>query len=246
MRASIITIVRNAEHYVERTIQSVLAQTHTDIEYIVIDGASTDGTLARINRFRNRISVIISEPDSGISDAWNKGIDLANGQVIGLLNAGDEYYPDSVDQAIRALTAGADFVFGDTELIDDEGNVLRLNRGNFSLWYYSAGFGFYHPSCFATKSLYKKIGGFNGKLKYAMDSDWIARAAMSGARIVHSGAKAKMVDGGVSVTSRFLAYGEHLQALHNVGYGKRIIYGSMLMTGLRGLCSAIIKGRNVK
>lgn len=234
-KVSIITIVRNAESLVERTVASVLAQSHPEVEYIVIDGASTDGTLMALDRYRDKFSSLISESDNGISDAWNKGICLAKGEVIGLLNAGDEYAPDAVAQAVAALGTGLDMVFGDTDLVSDDGSVLRANRGKFSLWFYSAGFGFYHPSCFATRELYDRVGGFDTRLRYAMDSDWIARAVKSGARIGHSGVRARMVDGGVSVKSRFLAYGEHLQALQNADLGAPVVYGSMVMTGLRGL-----------
>lgn len=242
-KVTIITVVRNAEQYIDRTIQSVLAQGYSNIEYLVIDGASTDQTLARIKKYRSLISKIVSEPDAGISDAWNKGLALASGEFVGLLNAGDEYMPDSVSNAVEVLRAGADLVYGDTELVDDAGRVLRFNRGRFGMWYYSAGFGFYHPSCFAKHSLYQSVGGFNLRLKYAMDTDWIARAKYSGARIEHAPIKARMVDGGVSVQSRFLAYGEHLQALQNCGASPAVIYGSMVMTGLRGLVRAVIPAR---
>lgn len=242
MVVSIITIVRNANGYIDRTINSVLAQTFKDVEYVVIDGASTDGTVAKIQGYGSRIATFVSEPDSGISDAWNKGLKLATGDVVGLLNAGDEYAPDAVANAVAALQAGNDFVYGDTDLVTDDGAVLRTNRGRYSLWFYSGGFGFYHPSCFARRSLYEKVGGFNTRLRYAMDSDWIARAAMSGARFGHADVRARMVDGGVSVKNRFLAYGEHLQSLSDAGVGPGVVFGSMLMTGLRGMARAAVRG----
>lgn len=242
MKASIITITYNAEKLIERTIKSVLSQKHKNIEYIIIDGASTDGTMAIVNKYKDNIDIIISEPDKGISDAWNKGIKLASGKVIGLLNAGDEHYSDGVTKAVEAIQAGADLTFGDTELIDAAGNVLMLNKGKFHLWKYSGGIGFYHPSCFASKALYDRIGGFDTKLKYAMDTDWIIRAAMSGASIRHAGNRSRMEDGGVSVKNRFLSYGEHLQALQNHGAGTATAYKSMLVTGLRGLVRIAVKG----
>ena len=243
IKVSIITIVRNAEKHIVRTVESVISQTYSSIDHILIDGASTDGTMDLVDRYRGHFSTVLSEVDDGISDAWNKGLRLARGGVIGLLNAGDEYAPDAVAKAAKALTSGLDFVYGDTDLVAEDGSVLRANRGKFSLWYYSAGFGFYHPSCFATRALYDRVGEFNPRLRYAMDSDWIARAAMTGARIGHAPVRARMVDGGVSVKSRFLAYGEHLQALQNAGVGAGVVYGSMVMTGLRGLARAGLRGR---
>lgn len=242
MLVSIITIVRNAESYIERTMESVLEQTYSAIDYIVVDGASTDGTFAVVERYRHRLDVLVSDPDEGISDAWNKGLGLAKGQVIGLLNAGDVYAPDAVANAVSALASGFDFVYGDTELIDENGSLLRLNHGRYSLWFYSGGFGFYHPSCFATRALYDKVGGFSLRYRYAMDSDWIARAAMAGARFGHAGVRARMVDGGVSVMNRYAAYGEHLQALSNAGAGPGVVFGSMVMTGLRGLARVAVRG----
>lgn len=242
MLVSIITIVKNSEDYIQRTLNSVFEQDYKEIEYIVIDGCSTDKTFEIIKSYANNIDKMISEPDAGISDAWNKGLGLATGQVIGLINAGDEYAPDAVTKAVAALLQGNDIVYGDTDLVGDDGVVLRHNSGRFSLWIYSAGFGFYHPSCFATRALYDRIGGFNPKFRYAMDSDWIARAVVSGAKLGHSDVRTRMVDGGISVKSRFLAYGEHLQALSNAGIPARVVFGSMVMTGLRGLARAAIGG----
>lgn len=242
MLVSIITIVRNAESHIGKTIKSVLAQSYPDIDYVVVDGASTDSTMSIVDSYRRRLGSIISEPDAGISDAWNKGLRLAKGTVIGLLNAGDEYAPDAVADAVARLAEGYDMVYGDTDLVAEDGSVLRENRGRFSLWYFSGGFGFYHPSCFATRELYDRIGGFDTKLRYAMDSDWIARAAAAGARFGHSSARAKMLDGGISVRNRYLAYGEHLQSLQNAGVGAKIVCGSMVMTGLRGLAREALRG----
>ena len=144
MLVTIITIARNAEAHIKRTVESVLSQTHPSIEYLVIDGASTDRTCEIVSGYQDRITKFISEPDAGISDAWNKGLRMANGEIIGLLNAGDEYAPDAAAKAVAALSRGLDLVYGDTDLVADDGAVLRHNRGRFSLWFYSGGFGFYH------------------------------------------------------------------------------------------------------
>jgi glycosyltransferase involved in cell wall biosynthesis len=240
LKVTLITIVRNAEHYVDRTIRSVLAQTYPDIEYLVIDGASTDGTLAKIRAYEGRITRIVSEPDKGISDAWNKGLRLASGDVIGLLNAGDEHAPDAVAQVVAAFAAGADVVFGNTELVDDDGRVLMFNQGRFHPWRYSAGFGMYHPSVFVRRSVYEKVGDFNPAYRYAMDSDWLARAYVAGAKFQHCDSLTRMVDGGISVQRRFAAYGEHLQAMQSAGMPKSFVYRSMVMTGLRGLARQLL------
>lgn len=242
MKFSIITIVRNGEREVARTINSVKAQTYTNFEYIFLDGASTDGTVSIARQAYDRYTHFISEPDKGISDAWNKGLALAKGDVVALLNAGDEFYPDTLEKAAAAFKSGADMIYGDTELVDDAGQVKLFNVGKFSLWKYSSGFGMYHPSVMARKSLYDKIGGFELGYKYAMDSDWLVRAALSGANIVHGGHRVRMVDGGISVKKRFAAYGEHLQALQDRGAGERVVYLSMISSGLRGLVRNVLRG----
>lgn len=240
-KVTIITIVRNGEKYLERTIRSVVAQTHNDIEYLVIDGASTDGTLAVAERWRDKISYLISEPDAGISDAWNKGLRRASGEIIGLLNAGDEYFPDTVSIACRGLSAGADIVYGDTDLVGDDGELQRRTHGRFHLWKYSGGLGFYHPSVFARRQVYDRIGNFSSRLRYAMDVDWLLRAHAAGLRLHHSAHTVRMLDEGVSVAGRYAAFGESLQALKTNGYPDRMAYLAMMSTGLRGLIRGWVK-----
>ena len=242
MKISVITIVRNGERDVARTIASVKSQTYKNFEYIFLDGASTDETVSVARKQYDNFTHFISEPDKGISDAWNKGLALATGDAIALLNAGDEFYPDTLEIAAKAFSTGADMTYGDTELVSDAGAIVMTNKGKFSLWRYSSGVGLYHPSVIARKSLYDKIGGFEVRQKLAMDTDWMIRAYLSGAKIRHGGYKVRMLDGGVSVRHRFLAYGEHLQALQDRGAGERVVYLSMLATGLRGLVRNLIRG----
>jgi glycosyltransferase involved in cell wall biosynthesis len=243
MKVSIITIVRNGESVIERTMLSVFAQTYADIEYIVVDGASTDGTMKVVQQYSNRINKIISEPDKGISDAWNKGIQIATGDIIGLINAGDEYMPDTVRNAMQALQHHPGVVFGDTELVDDVGHVLHTNVGKWSLWRHSGGLGFYHPSCFASASVYRKIGGFELGYRYAMDADWLLRAYFAGISCAHAPLKVRMLSDGISVQNRFRAYGEYLHTLSAHSKSPTTVYLSMLVTAVRGLVKAAFKGR---
>lgn len=240
-KITIITVVRNAEALIERTVDSIIGQSYGRVEYIVIDGASVDGTLSRLQAYGGKIDRLISEPDDGISDAWNKGLGLATGEIVGLLNAGDEYAANAVSNAVTAIQLGADLVYGDTDLVGEMGNVISKNRGRFHLWLFSGGIGFYHPTVFARRSVYDKVGVFDKSLKYAMDTDWIVRAMARGCRIRHAAIKVKMLDGGVSVNNRFNAYGEYLQILKRNDIPERVIYLSMIGTGLRGLFRCIMK-----
>lgn len=125
-KISIITVCYNAAPFIERTIQSVLAQTHPAIEYLVIDGASTDQTMEIVCRYRNRISQVISEPDKGLYDAMNKGLRMATGDYVLFLNADDELFDDQVLEWVFATEADADVYYGDAALIDYQGKIIGL------------------------------------------------------------------------------------------------------------------------
>ncbi len=241
MRVSIITIVRNDPEGIIKTIESVSRQTHPDIEYIVVDGASTDQTLENIRSRMQSIDVLISEPDAGISDAWNKGIAQASGEIIGILNAADEYEDNAVALAVAKIAQGYDIVYGNTDLVDREGNLIRRCHGRFSRWFYSAGIGFHHPSLFARTQVYQTIGSFNIKLRLAMDSDWIFRAYKSGAKFGRSNHRVRMEAGGISAQNRFSAWGEHLDSMCRSETPSGFVSLNIVMTGLRFLASSVIR-----
>ena len=119
---SIITVTYNAEAVLEDTIQSVISQTYHHVEYILVDGASKDGTLSIIDRYRDRITRIVSEPDKGLYDAMNKGIRLATGDYLCFLNAGDSFHEDdTLQQMVRSISGNElpDVLYGETELVDN-------------------------------------------------------------------------------------------------------------------------------
>lgn len=129
---SIITVTFNAGKLLEDTIQSVITQTYKNIEYIIIDGKSTDNTLEIIGRYRNHIETVVSEPDKGLYDAMNKGIAKATGDYICFLNAGDELHEDDTLQlmvhSLAAFTELPDVIYGETAIVDEEGHFLRMRR----------------------------------------------------------------------------------------------------------------------
>lgn len=180
MKVSIITVVYNGAEHIRDCIDSVLGQTYPDIEYIIIDGQSTDGTVAIIQSYGTKVACFVSEPDKGLYDAMNKGIGLATGEVIGLLNADDFYRHDRVIANMVALVerTGSDAVYGDM-LYVDRTDTQKLKRYWRSGWYSKNAFmwGWMpgHLSFFARRTLYERYGLFRLDLKSAADYELLLR-----------------------------------------------------------------------
>jgi len=175
---SIITIVLNGEKNIEKTIKSVLDQTYDNIEYFIIDGGSTDGTLDMIRKHEDKISCWISESDNGISDAFNKGIAAATGEIVGIINADDWYEEDAVACAVEAMrNTDADIVYGMLRTWDGE-TPFELMAADHRLL--DREMSLSHPSVFATRASYEKIGLYRIAFRYAMDYEWLLRAKKAG------------------------------------------------------------------
>lgn len=168
---SIITIVFNGSKSIERTITSVLGQRYSNIEYILIDGGSTDGTIDIIKKYDNKIAYWISEPDKGIPDAFNKGLVRAKGTIIGFLNADDWYNEDTIDQVVPHFQ-NYPVVYGDVQFWD-KGQMKERTYGNHSKL--ALGMTIAHPAVFVKKEVYDKYGLFNLNFRIAMDYEFIAR-----------------------------------------------------------------------
>jgi glycosyltransferase involved in cell wall biosynthesis len=209
---SVITIVLNRADYIEDTIRSVLAQDYPFIEYIVIDGGSTDGTVTIIKKYGDRISKWVSEPDNGISDAMNKGIRMASGVVIGMIHAGDYYEPGAVSAVVRAFLdcPDAGVVHGDMLLVHPRRTSAVACRPLRNLekeaWKTMP---VLHPTVFVRKSVYDRCGVFDPAYRIAMDYDIILRFLRKGVlfRYVQK-TLATMTTGGLSGTNLSERYNE--------------------------------------
>lgn len=194
---TIVTPVRNGAATLERTLRSVLAQDYPAIEIVVVDGASTDGTLDILRRYGDALDCWISEPDNGISDAFNKGIALARGDIIGIVNADDWYEPDAVHKVVTAFDAtGADAVCGALQywIGEQRGLVFYSSPENLRLESTVN-----HPTLFVRRDVYERHGLFQARYRYAMDYDLILRFYLSGVRFhVLSDVLANMQLGGRS------------------------------------------------
>jgi GT2 family glycosyltransferase len=180
---SLITVVLNGGAAFERAVRSVVAQSYQPIEYIVIDGGSSDGTIDVIKHNADRITHWTSEPDRGISHAFNKGLAAARGDYIGLVNSDDWLEPDQVEKAVLALEhSRADFVFGDLAYHDPDGDFLHLIRGDpdYASTIRSRMPALNHPTMLVRRQVYEKIGTFDERYKFAMDYDWALRAHLAG------------------------------------------------------------------
>lgn len=180
LKVSIITVCYNTADTIESTIQSVLSQDYSNIEYIIVDGKSTDNTLPIIEKYNSRIHTCISEKDKGIYDALNKGIALASGDVVAILHADDFYTSATVISDVVRLfeSSNCDCVYGDLQYVDRE-NTSTIKRnwisGNYKKENFLKGWMPPHPSFFAKKACYTKWGVFNLSLKSAADYELMLR-----------------------------------------------------------------------
>lgn len=173
-KVSIITVVRNSVGTIAQTIKSVLEQTYQNIEYIVIDGASTDGTREIIEQYTDSIATYVSEEDAGLYYAMNKGIKMATGEIVGIINSDDWYNVEAVQDAVACLAQkNTDVVYGKIVRITEDGRGKDIrNMPLENLWYQMV---IPHPSVFIKRDIYKKYGVFDVNYKLAADYELILR-----------------------------------------------------------------------
>jgi len=180
MKISIITVCYNSVATIEDTLQSIARQTHPDVEHIVVDGGSTDGTREIIDRYRHRIAKVVFEPDRGVYDAMNKGLALASGDVIGFLNADDLYASKDVLSRVVSIMEreGLDALFGDVEFFkpkDPTRTVRRYRSARFSPDQIALGWMPAHPALFLRRRVYESYGHFRTDYRIAGDFEYCAR-----------------------------------------------------------------------
>jgi glycosyltransferase len=191
MRFSIITVCYNASKTIRTTIESILSQQNEEVEYIIIDGESKDGTIEIIRSFQNQIAYFSSEPDNGIYDAMNKGISKASGDFIGILNSDDFFAHSGVLKTVSQAffqNPDIDGVYGDLVYVDQQ-NPNKVKR------YWKAGYfnpkNFYwgwmppHPTVFLRREVYQSVGSFNLKLRSAADYEFLLRACLKFGKKLH-------------------------------------------------------------
>ena len=194
---SIITITFNSEKTLEETILSVINQNYPNLEYIIIDGGSKDRTLEIVNKYKDNISIVVSEPDEGISDAFNKGIMKSSGEIVGIINSDDLLLPGALKAIADNYDSSVDVYRGKTVIWDDIEDKKMIQTPSMEFPIKKP---FYkgvvcHQSTFIKLDAYKKYGTFKKDLKYAMDVDLLTRFYVNGANF-------KLIDQPLAV-SRF-------------------------------------------
>lgn len=179
MKISIITVCYNAEHTIGDTILSVINQDYNDIEYIIIDGDSVDNTVQIVTKYIDHVNLFISEKDNGIYDAINKGIKASSGDIIGLLNADDEFFNSNVVTTIANSFINQpelDSVIGDVVFFNKFNKITRkYSSNNWSTKMFEWGFMPAHPSFYCRKTIFDKLGYYDSHFKIAADYELLIR-----------------------------------------------------------------------
>lgn len=181
-KVSIITVCRNSVETIEQTIQSVLNQTYTNIEYIVIDGASDDGTCDIIENYKAKLGYYCSEPDNGIYHAMNKGLQHTTGDIIGILNSDDWYTENAVENVVKTfLQYDCEMVHGKLAMVYEENRIRVVEERNLEDLY--IGMVVSHPTVFLKKSIYQQYGLFDEQYRSAADYELMLRLYTKGVSI---------------------------------------------------------------
>ena len=201
---SIITIVKNSERYLEDTIKSVINQTYSSIEYIVIDGGSTDGTLDIIQKYEHAIDYWVSEPDLGISDAFNKGIIASTGKWLNFMNCGDRFAsPQAIQCFVDHIDEAADVIFGRANVVDSKGKMLLKASRPFDRKKFARGRMIPHQSAFHNRRYFEQYGLFDKQLKLAMVYELLLRKRPLAAAFIDK-TFSNMLVGGAHETKDYL------------------------------------------
>ena len=183
-RISVITITYNSAATLEETIRSVTSQDYPALEYVIIDGGSTDGTLDIVQKYKDQIQVVVSEPDNGISDAFNKGISRATGEIIGIINSDDILLPSALQEVAAAYDPQVDVYSGLILFWNEETNETFPSYPDVTFDTLKLQYNVAHPARFVRKDAYQRYGLYRLDLRYMMDIELLVRFYKQGARFL--------------------------------------------------------------
>lgn len=238
LKISIITVCFNSEATIRDTIESVITQTYPDIEYIIVDGASKDSTLSIIDEYKDNVSVLISEPDKGIYDAMNKGVTIATGDFIGVLNSDDMFVNKNVIGAlVNFLQKNADLDGSYGDLVFVKRNAVNEVTRKYSSRIFSPRtirFGIMcpHPTLYVKKKLFDEMGLYDTSYLIAADFELITRFIRQGASLGRfPSVMVKMREGGVSTSGFWQRVSQNFELVR--ACRKNRIYTNILMIGMK-------------
>jgi glycosyltransferase involved in cell wall biosynthesis len=217
-KVSIITVTFNCRDLLIQTIENVFSQSFNDFEYIVIDGKSSDGTVDIINDNLDKISFWISEPDKGIYDAMNKGLNAATGEYVIFLNAGDTFYePNTLNKIPFQKFPKADIFYGETMILDKERNPLGLRRKklphNLTWKHFRNGMVVCHQSILVKQGIAPE---YDHSYKYAADIDWVLKVLkLSNETIFTETIISNFIEGGFSSQKQKESWAERFKIMRN-------------------------------
>lgn len=233
MKFSIITITYNSSATLAETIDSVLTQEGADLEYIIVDGASTDDTVETIKKYADTDDRIkwISEPDEGIADAFNKGLSMAIGDWVGIINSDDSLAPEAIAKVAEMVRRNpeAEVIHGGILRLDEQGvPVFVIDPGNLkSIWHHMP---VNHPAMFVSRNTYDQLGGFDKTLRIAMDYDLVLRFYRAGVKFLSiNQVLAHMRHGGASDSGLWPGRLEKFQVSVRHGYPRWKAVGWLLL-----------------
>ena len=228
---SIITVTYHAESVLEETILSVVSQTYHNIEYIIVDGASKDRTLSIVNKYRDKIQAVVSEPDKGLYDAMNKGLKMAKGEYVCFLNAGDTFHEDDTLQLIvhqlNKSNVLPDVIYGETALVDAQRHFVRMRRlqtpDTLNWKSFRQGMLVCHQAFIAKRALAET---YDLNYRFSADFDWCIRL-MKKSKIIFNTKQTIIdyLDEGLTTNNRYDSLWErfHIMAYH-YGLPSTVIY----------------------
>lgn len=213
-KISIVTISFNSVAEIEDTIKSVVKQSYQNKEYLIIDGGSKDGTLDIVNRYRNQIDYLVSEPDEGISNAFNKGIKAATGDYIVMLNAGDLLTDDALNKFAQNFVPGYDVIKGNTIRWNPDTGYKSIETPVIKYPVIPFNFLVCHQSTYILKAAYEKFGGYLVDFKVAMDLELMLRLTRCGCKFKRISADLAIFRmGGISQNAKKLRIFEMRRAM---------------------------------
>lgn len=221
MKLSIVTIVFNAVDMIEKTIKSVVENSgFENIEYIIIDGCSTDGTMDVVRRYEEKVDILVSEKDNGIADAFNKGISYATGDLIGLINVGDCLEQGAYEALLKQFSVDVDVYYGDVKVIYENG--MKCVQKPYPIDDIEKFLPFCHQASFVSKNAYEKYGKYDSEYRLCMDHELFLRMRIKGAKFQYISAPlAEYLEGGVSDKDYKKTMSEHIKVAR--------LYGSKML-----------------